>query len=68
MGDEEVEEFVDCDVIAREVDVHIKCAFVSGAGRVNAGDVGVSMRTGGWVGVVGGRVSGLWKPCLADGL
>ena len=58
LGGEEVEDFVDCVVIAREVDVTIEAAFVSGAGRVNAGDVVVFYYHRGVGG--GGGLEGMW--------
>jgi hypothetical protein len=39
LGGEEVEDFVNCDVVAGKIDVDIKVAFVLGVGRLDAGDV-----------------------------
>ena len=58
MGGEEVEDFVDCVVIFREVDVDIEAAFVSGVVRVNAGDVVVFYEHRGVGG--GGGLEGKW--------
>ena len=58
MGGEEVEEFVDCVVIAREVDVDIKGVFISRVGLANAGDVLVFYEHQGVGG--GGVLEGKW--------
>ena len=39
MGAKEVKDFVDCVVIVRKVDEDLDVTFISGVGRVNAGDV-----------------------------
>ena len=58
LGNEEVEELVDNVVIAWEIDVDINGVFVSGVGRVNAGDVVVFYEHWGVGG--GGGLEGKW--------
>ena len=69
LGGEEVEDFVNCVIVAGEVDIDIQVAFVSGVGRVDAGDVVVfnEHRAVGGGGSWAGGVSGLWRSSLADG-
>jgi len=58
LGGEKVEDFVDCVVIVRDVDVDIEAAFVSGVGQGNVGDVVVFYEHRGVGG--GGGLEGKW--------
>ena len=59
LGGEEVEDFVNCVIIVGEVDIDIKVVFISGVGRVYAGDVVVVFNEHRTVGG-GGGLEGKW--------
>ena len=66
MGGEEVEDFVNCVIVAREIDVGIEAAFVSGVGLIYTGDVVVfnedrAVRRG-------GGLEGTWNLEILSGI